>query len=152
VSEKMVSLAAKRCRSPGSTGRISGPLACLTGEFANLRTMNAAFDRMRGGAGECARQNRPRPATDVRTAPRLHNECASFRIGARNFVNDRQGYQTVKTASRLVENLDPRIARPIAFDQCEQRRGMRRVQPDAAMQRGAAEPRSIVGAVNGGEA
>src|ERR1700692_1468432 len=104
----MVSLAAKRCRSPGSTGRISGPRACLTGEFANLRTMNAAFDRVRGGAGERTRQNRLRPAADVRTAPRLHNECASFPIGARNFVNDRQGYQTVKTASRLVENLAPR--------------------------------------------
>jgi hypothetical protein len=40
--------------------------------------MNAAFDRARGGAGECARQNRLRPATDVLTAPRLPNECGEF--------------------------------------------------------------------------
>jgi hypothetical protein len=67
--------------------------------------MNAAFDRVRRGAGEYDRQNRLRPATNVPTAPGLHNECASFPIGARNFVNDRQGYRTVKTASRLAENL-----------------------------------------------
>jgi hypothetical protein len=67
--------------------------------------MNTAFDRVRRGAGEYARQNRLRPATNVPTAPGLHNECASFPIGARNFVNDRQGYRTVKTASRLDENL-----------------------------------------------
>jgi len=109
----MVSLAAKRCRSLGSTGRISGPRACLTGEFANLRTMNAAFDRVRGGAGECARQNRLRTATNVLTAPRLPNECASFPIGARNFVNDRQGYRTVKITSRLAQNLDPRLRGPL---------------------------------------
>ncbi len=109
----MVSLAAKRCRSPGSTGRISGPRACLTGEFASLRTMNAAFDRVRGGAGGCARQNRRRPATDVLTAPRLPNECASFPSGARNFVNGRQGYRTVKITSRLAENLDPRLRGPL---------------------------------------
>ena len=109
----MVSLAAKRCRSLGSSGRISGPRACLTGEFASLRTMNAAFDRVRGGAGECARQNRLRPATDVLTAPRLPNECASFPSGARNFVNGRQGYRTVKITSRLAENLDPRLRGPL---------------------------------------
>jgi hypothetical protein len=109
----MVSLAAKCCRSVGSTGRISGPRACLTGEFASLRTMNAAFGRVRGGAGECARQNRLRPATDVLTAPRLPNECASFPTGARNFVNDRQGYRTVKITSRLAQNLDPRLRGPL---------------------------------------
>ena len=109
----MVSLAAKRCRSLGSTGRISGPRACLTGEFASLRTMNAAFGRVGGGAGECARQNRLRTATDVLTAPRLPNECASFPTGARNFVNDRQGYRTVKITSRLAQNLDPRLRGPL---------------------------------------
>jgi len=61
--------------------------------------MNASFDGAHGAAGEPARQNRLRSATDVQQARRLHNECANFQVGARNFVNDRQGYRTVKTAA-----------------------------------------------------
>jgi hypothetical protein len=78
---------------------------------------------------------------------------ADFRIRARNFVNTRQGYRKVKTTARRtvrqVRYLNPRIARPVALDQSEQRRRMRRVQPDAAMRRRTAEPRQIIGAVNG---
>ena len=44
------------------------------------------------------RQNLRRSLTDSHRASQLHNECANFRMSARNFVNDRQGYRTVKTA------------------------------------------------------
>src|ERR1700691_4306186 len=49
----------------------------------------------------------------------------------------------------LVRNLDARSAWPVALDQREQRRRMRRVQPDAAMRSRTAEPGQIIGAVNG---
>jgi hypothetical protein len=33
-------------------------------------------------------------------AGELHNECAYFRLRARNYANNRQGYRTVKFTAR----------------------------------------------------
>ena len=46
-------------------------------------------------------------------------------------------------------DLNPRIALAVTLHQREQRRRMRRVQPDAAMRGAAAEPLDIRGSVNG---
>jgi len=48
-----------------------------------------------------------------------HLVGANFRMDARNFVNDRRGYRTVKAgapSTELVRNLHPRIAWPAAPD------------------------------------
>ena len=73
------------------------------------------------------------------------------RLRARRFDNHRQGYRTVKVRrpSVLIRDFDPRIPRSAVLDQREQRRRMRRVQPDAAMGGRTAELRDVVGAVNG---
>jgi hypothetical protein len=80
-----------------------------------------------------------------RIARRLHSERAYSRAAARNFVNDRQGYRTVKGCGRisLVRDPDPRMARLAARDRREQSRGMRRVQPDTVMRGRPAKPRQL---------
>src|SRR6202011_2709070 len=62
----------------------------------------------------------------------------NFHANALNFANDDHDYRTVTIAvalrrtAALVRNLDPRMAGPVAFDQCEQPSGM---PPHAAMRR-----------------
>jgi hypothetical protein len=100
------------------------------------------YQRDKGCAAAC---NQLRPRTSKAKSSTLFNECRDcrtsatiFHANARNFANDEKGYRTVTIAvalrrtAALVRNLDPRMAWPVAFDQCEQCRGM---QPDAAMRR-----------------
>src|SRR6202035_3795395 len=86
-------------------------IACLASENVDASItkpgcdIGAVYDRRR--ARPCVSNHFHKSARDCAMV------AANFRIGARNFVNDRQGYRTVKTASgwppALVRNLDQRI-------------------------------------------
>jgi hypothetical protein len=102
-------------------------------------------------ARELAGQNRLRLLTDIAIAQVLTRFSIAF---ARNFANDDKGYRTVKIAAapaRAAVSSKSRSAYCTArcADQREQGRGMRGMQPDAAMRRRSAEPRQLVSAVNG---
>src|SRR5436305_11705049 len=54
----------------------------------------------------------------------------------------------VAARAALIDH-DARVAAAVALDQRIQRRGMMWMQPHAAVRGGAAEPRQLIGAVNG---
>src|SRR5260221_4877071 len=81
----------------------------------------------------------------------MHNECAKSRLAHEYSPMIGRVIERLKTArcGPTLVDFDARIARSVALDQSEQCRRMRGMQPDAAVRGGSAEPREVVGAVNG---
>jgi hypothetical protein len=78
-------------------GKVWIAAACLRGEVIDVGAAIIVKNGANGSVREEARQNHPHAMANPGRARRLHNQCAMVQTGARNFVNDRQGYRTVKT-------------------------------------------------------
>jgi hypothetical protein len=141
VSEKMVSLAG----STNPAARLGCPLKGRT------RVMRVVSHDTDGAGSNDTRQNRRLPVTGMRHQARLHNECAESDVAHEYSPMTGRVIERLKIACRrpTLVDLGSRIARSVALDQCEQRRPVRRMQPDAAVRGRVAEPRELIGAVNG---
>jgi hypothetical protein len=91
LSEKKYQFAGRTIRPPGFTGRISVPFASLGGELTAISVKKIILP----AAIDAARMKGP----NLRWTSQWHNHCAQFGLRARNYVNDRQGYRTVKAAA-----------------------------------------------------
>jgi hypothetical protein len=137
----MVSLAG----STNPAARLGCPLKGRT------RVMRVVSHDTDGAGSNDTRQNRRLPVTGMRHQARLHNECAESDVAHEYSPMMDRVIERLRTACRrpTLVDLDARIARSVAPDQCEQRCRVRGVQPDSAARGRSAEPRELIGAVDG---